>query len=219
MIIDCVSDLHGSYPQLDGGDLLIIAGDLTAKDCLHDYDNFYDWLALQEYKFKIYIAGNHDVLLSNYKVSTPKYCDARYLCDSGIEFGGLKIWGSPWTLRFKGENPHCTAHTCFSEKELSEKWALVDSEVNILVTHSPSWGILDQVVNSEHAGSVSLMCRCGNLKNLKVHVSGHIHEAYGKVPALLQIAEELAPKEYIAINASHVNERYEPVNRHIRIVL
>jgi len=28
MIIDCISDLHGYYPELEGGDLLIIAGDL-----------------------------------------------------------------------------------------------------------------------------------------------------------------------------------------------
>lgn len=32
MIIDCISDLHGQYPQLEGGDLLIVAGDLTARD-------------------------------------------------------------------------------------------------------------------------------------------------------------------------------------------
>ena len=32
MIIDCISDLHGFFPKLEGGDLLIIAGDLTARD-------------------------------------------------------------------------------------------------------------------------------------------------------------------------------------------
>ncbi len=32
MIIDCISDLHGFKPNLNGGDLLIIGGDLTARD-------------------------------------------------------------------------------------------------------------------------------------------------------------------------------------------
>jgi Icc-related predicted phosphoesterase len=32
MIIDCISDLHGAQPKLEGGDLLIVAGDLTARD-------------------------------------------------------------------------------------------------------------------------------------------------------------------------------------------
>ena len=32
MIIDCISDLHGAYPHLEGGDLLIVGGDLTSRD-------------------------------------------------------------------------------------------------------------------------------------------------------------------------------------------
>lgn len=31
MIIDCISDLHGEYPILEGGDLLIVAGDLVVN--------------------------------------------------------------------------------------------------------------------------------------------------------------------------------------------
>ena len=40
MIIDCLSDLHGHYPSLDGGDLLIVAGDLTARDKLEEHYEF-----------------------------------------------------------------------------------------------------------------------------------------------------------------------------------
>ena len=119
MIIDCIADLHGHYPKLESGDLLIVAGDLTAKDCIQEYDLFFDWLALQNYKKKVYIAGNHDGLIQEGKYSTPKYCDATYLCDSGTEFEYLdigsdgvtivrkkmKIFGSPWTKEFKGMNP------------------------------------------------------------------------------------------------------------------
>lgn len=39
MIIDCISDLHGYYPELGGGDLLIVAGDLTARDTPEEHCN------------------------------------------------------------------------------------------------------------------------------------------------------------------------------------
>ena len=61
MIIDCISDLHGHFPDLRGGDLLLIAGDLTARDIEPEYFKFFDWLDEQKYRKKILIAGNHDM--------------------------------------------------------------------------------------------------------------------------------------------------------------
>ena len=40
MIIDCIADLHGHYPKLEGGDLLIVAGDLTAEHKYEELDYF-----------------------------------------------------------------------------------------------------------------------------------------------------------------------------------
>lgn len=60
MIIDCISDLHGTYPELEGGDLLIVAGDLTAGIDDREYINFDAWLTCQRYKHKIVVPGNHD---------------------------------------------------------------------------------------------------------------------------------------------------------------
>jgi hypothetical protein len=37
VIIDCISDLHGNEPKLPGGDILIIAGDMTARDAVVDW--------------------------------------------------------------------------------------------------------------------------------------------------------------------------------------
>lgn len=225
MIIDCISDPHGHYPKLEGGDLLIVAGDLTARDTLACYNKFFDWFSLQPYTKKVYIAGNHDNLIQQNKTSTPKYCDASYLCDSGTEFEGLKIWGSPWTRSFEGMNEYCKAFTCDTEEQLTEKWALIPDDVDILVTHSPRAGVLDLVLDdpmgrfescpvSRHVGSRSLNFRCQEL-NYKLHIWGHIHESYG-----MQAIHDADGDGIIhLVNASHVNEHYQPVNKPIRIEL
>lgn len=234
MIIDCISDLHGHYPELEGGDLLIVAGDLTARDTQEELDKFDSWLESTPYKKKIFIAGNHDNLLlkevpRKYKRETKNECTERfeYLCDSGTEFEGLKIWGSPWTKRFLGMNPKCMAFTCDTDQDLGEKWALIPEDTDILVTHSPPYGTLDTTTRGESVGSFSLLKKATKLPNLKLFCWGHIHEGYGiHTPQKLK---NLAKKEILGpatcksfpylINASHVNERYKPVNKPIRIIL
>lgn len=220
MIIDCIADLHGYYPKLEGGDLLIVAGDLTARDTLEETDKFDEWLGRLNYRKKIFIAGNHDNSLVEEK---PKkyYCITKekkferfeYLCDSGTEFEGLKIWGSPWTLTFPGMNPRCKAFTVDTEEELAEKWALIPDDTDILITHGPPFAMMDAVYDYEagkirNCGSKSLHERICKLK-LKLHVFGHIHEGYF----------ERKIGNCTFVNASHVNEHYQPVNKPIRIVL
>ena len=218
MDITCISDLHGHYPQLEGGNLLIVAGDLTARDDDYEYWQFNKWIKDQAYEYEkvIVIAGNHDNLL----IQTPNrhmahvYCHpAEYLCDSGTDFEGLKIWGTPWTKTFEGMNPHCKAFTFDTEEELAEKWKLIPDNTDILVTHSPPYGILDKTIFNERVGSKSLSHKIGlNDNPPKLWVWGHIHEAYGKdLP--------VRGKNCIMVNASHVNEFYKPVNHPVRIIL
>ena len=144
MIIDCISDLHGHYPHLEGGDLLIVAGDLTAKDTQAEYLHFFRWIAKLNYRKKILIAGNHDNWIEQNDFPLQSIADFNYLCDSGTEFEGLKIWGSPWSLWFKGINPRCKAFTG-SEKDLEKKFKLIPDNIDILVTHSPPKGIFDKI--------------------------------------------------------------------------
>lgn len=234
MIIDCISDLHGFYPKLEGGDLLIVAGDLTTSDRESQYKQFYTWLENQPYKKIIYIGGNHDNYLVHTRM-TGLLSHIEYLCDSGTEFEyyderfpqedegflpsgkrKLKIWGTPWTKTFEGMNSHCKAFTFDTEQELEEKWRLIPTDIDILITHEPPYGIKDLVdkftgkgIKQCHVGSHSLLYYT-RMHYPKLHVFGHIHESYGKAN------EEGFP---IYVNASHVNENYQPVNKPVRIEL
>lgn len=231
MKITCISDLHGCYPDdLPGGDLLIVAGDLTATDTQNEIDEFDRWLSVQKYRKKVFIAGNHDNRLVEEKPRKylQKTADKElerfeYLCDSGTEFEGVKIWGSPWSLTFDGINPRCTAFTG-TESDLVAKFALIPNDVDILITHMPPNGILDTMLEETawgdrevHVGSfhlraiLQLVCRPG------LWVCGHIHEAYGTYKFDYDDEDPIPPWGTLFVNASHVNERYQPVNAPIHI--
>jgi Icc-related predicted phosphoesterase len=228
MIIDCIADLHGFYPELQGGDLLIVAGDLTAHDTDAEHLDFIEWIGMMQkyhkkYKKCIHIAGNHDNFLYDEKrygqIKTPIDWNIEYLCDSGTEFEGLKIWGTPWTKTFEGMNPHCKAFTCDTEEELVVKWQLIPHDIDILITHSPPFAILDRTIDNKYVGSISLSAQSGFLQNIKLHVFGHIHEAYGKIDPPVYLPNFFDVSNHYLVNCSHVNERYEPVNKPIRVIL
>lgn len=219
MIIDCIGCLHGAQPKLEGGDLLIVTGDLTANDHVNEYLAFHDWIGKQSYALKVVIAGNHDNILQNTLGFSGKHLPFTYLCDSGTEFEGLKIWGSPWTAQFKGINPKCCAFTVpfgpDMEDRLKDTWRLIPSDTDILITHSPAYGILDGIPSEDgslfHVGSKSLQMELFERLNPKLFVHSHIHEAYGIEPT--------GGFVQTAVNCSIMNERYKPVNKPVRIVL
>src|SRR5208337_2162917 len=138
----------------------------------------------------------------------------------------LKIWGSPWTKTFERMNPHCKAFTCDTEEELAEKWALIPDDIDILITHSPPQYGLDKTINQFFVGSESLR-DCVFKNQPKLHVFGHIHEAYGIITKetiqdlIFKITGKFDERLFSTtiVNASHVNERYKPVNKPIRVIL
>ena len=190
MFIDCISDLHGYHPELKGGDILLIAGDLTASDKAYQHDAFMEWLIEQDYRYKIYIAGNHDNYLK-FRSHEPEAATVHniiYLNDSGCEVLGLKFWGTPWTPIFKGISLMCSA---FTDKDfnLNPYFEKIPNGLDFLITHGPSYLILDQVdvLDNESYDVRSYKKRCGSpslRKSVeraqpKYHICGHIHEAFG----------------------------------------
>jgi len=214
MIIDCVADLHGYYPDLEGGDLLIVVGDLTTSDHGRQYAKFATWLDSQKYNKKILVSGNHDNFFEQKGLESIKeiYFDLGidYLCDSSTEFEGLKIWGSPWTQRFPGINPHCMAFTCETDADLGLKFASIPDDVDILITHSPALGVLDESKRKVRCGSQALHSILAYRIRPKLHVFGHIHEGYGQKKQF---------NKCLSVNASYVDGDYEPTNKPIRVIL
>lgn len=221
MKITCLSDLHGCQPELPGGDLLIIAGDCTSSDKLFDWKYFLTWLKEQAYKKKVLVGGNHDNVLMQCATTQevrriglpdPGY---DYLCDNGTEFEGLKIWGSPWTQTFPRQNPRCMAFALDTEEELNEKFKLIPEDTDILITHSPMYGVCDKMkrikfsgrAKEEHTGSMSLRSHFFRVKP-RLHVFGHIHEWGGK---------QLDLCTSVCVNAAYVNDYYEPRNEIVNI--
>lgn len=204
--ITAVSDLHGYQPELPGGDLLLVAGDLTARDQPEEYEKFLEWAIDQHYQKVVCIAGNHDNETNEEMIG--QYANFQYLQDSGTEFECLKIWGSPWTAWFHGINPKCAAFTKKHDDDLKKKWDLIPDDTDILITHSPPLGIMDACSHTFRAGSKSLTDRVMEL-NLRLHVFGHIHEGYG----------EIKIGKTRLVNASHVNRMYKNVNEPITVEL
>ena len=176
--IGMISDTHGHYePTLLGDlDLFLHAGDLCKnKGNEQEFIAAVDWISTVKAKHKIVIGGNHDCFLQKSRGQAERMLDDAgilYLQDRLVEINGLKIYGSPWTearYDFSFELP---------EEGLVKKWGNIPLGVDILVTHSPPLGILDQIGPDDRQGSGSLLHRVFEVKPL-LHLFGHIHEAYG----------------------------------------
>lgn len=231
MIVECISDLHGYRPDLEGGDLLLIGGDWTESDTEQQYFEFLDWVADQKHRQKVLIAGNHDMLIQkqdvfkhwlNYTNQVESLQRLKYLCDSSFEFEGLIIYGSPWTVEFDGMNPLCKGFTVRDDKELSEKWESIPKEVDILMTHTPPFTILDRIVIRDdpllkypvkNVGSESLYnLICLGRRQPILHMFGHIHKQYGAYQFIHKNKSET-----LFLNVSYVDETYDPVNKPKRV--
>ena len=190
MIIDAVSDLHGGRPELGGGDLLILGGDYTRRGDLREWNDFLMWVKGLEYEKIVMIGGDHDEFMEARfpnKASVGmrevvEYLDCRkvkYLYDGWIRYKGLKIWGSPWSGKFSGMNPACRAFTG-NEKHLGKRFGRIQEDVDILVTHSPPYMVLDRNKFGVSCGSISLRNELEGRIRPKLHFFGHIHEGRGK---------------------------------------
>lgn len=176
MKIVAISDTHGQHEKVKvpEGDLLIHAGDITEYGTEEEVQDFLTWFSKQPCTYKVFIAGNHDLFFDQVNIRKHNiFKDLKsksifYLENSGLQINKIKIWGSPVTPYFLGMafNKHRGA-------EIKQTWNKIPTNIDILITHSPPFGILDNGLGCEE-----LLASVKQLKP-KLHVFGHIHEACG----------------------------------------
>ncbi len=198
----CISDTHGTQPLLPEGDLLIHAGDLTQWGTFRELQAQLTWLAKQPHKYKVVIAGNHDLLLdpdfqryhperwhqaldsaSASREDRPKVAD-------DLDWGNivyLQNTSTSLTLGNDGRTINIFGSPLTPQYGLSafqylggnDVWSgFIPLNTDILLTHGPPWGHLDNR-GIKKSGCSSLAKEVARVRPQLV-VFGHIHVGYGQ---------------------------------------
>ena len=159
-----ISDTHGKHRQitddLTSGDFLIHSGDLTTIGTQSEIEDFIDWFSwVGGYKYKLFIAGNHDLSFQSAEMcrvkqlrlgmntSRTKTVDTKpdwllklldelpdnvfYLENNGAIVDGIKFWGMPNTPSFMDGWSFNTNRGY----EMNEICNLIPNDTDILITH------------------------------------------------------------------------------------
>jgi Icc-related predicted phosphoesterase len=208
MKITFISDTHNKHKEitssLPGGDLIVHGGDISSMGYKHEIQEFLKWFnGLDNYTHKIFIAGNHDWGFQ----TNPEMCKellefydkVTYLEDNMKVIGddyqtAVKVWGSPWQPEFY----NWAYNLPRKGEELKNKWELIPSDIDILITHGPAFGKVDKVIGEYENLGCELLAERIQTSKPKIHVCGHIHSGYGYV----------FDGQTHHINASVLDERY-----------
>lgn len=176
------SDVHNLWDELrlEPADVLLLAGDLT-EGSWADFRRMLDFLSKLDYEHKVVIGGNHDEWFEHgvaQKVLKHQFSEAgvTYLFHEPMTLtvNGhvVKLFGSPYVPRF--------SNMAFERDEmvLERLYSDIPDRLDLLVTHGPPLGVLDQNHMGKKCGSSALAKAVAD-KKPKVHVFGHIHEGYG----------------------------------------
>lgn len=87
----------------------------------------------------------------------------------------LLVYGAPWQPEF-----YDWAYNLPLGARLKEKWDQIPDGVDVLITHGPPHGILDAAADGHLCGCPDLRDTITQRVKPRLHIFGHIHEAYGK---------------------------------------
>jgi hypothetical protein len=178
--------LHDRITDIPEGDILVHCGDFTNRGTEKALTEFLDWFTALPHAYKVFIPGNHEEgldkgpgrpkrleLINKYLKAHP---NLTYLENSWEYVNGIKFYGSPVTPWFFN-----WAWNVDRGPAIAAVWEQIPDDVEVLITHGPPYGILDLVLarhadgRDPHQGCQDLLNRVNDLKNLKLHLFGHLH--------------------------------------------
>ena len=212
--IDCISDLHMYFgPELKGGDILVIAGDITYVGRMADFMAFNHWLGSIKHLYKTIVVtpGNHDLGSERdpalFKSLVPNA--THFLINEPATILGLNFWVSPITPTFFD-----WAWMADRGEEIKRYWDMIPEGTDVIVTHGPPYGIMDECGDMNdrskmvHVGCEELLKAVQRIKP-KLHIFGHIHEGHGQTTI----------DGTTFVNAAIMDGVYSPINDPITIEL
>ena len=182
-----LSDTHGKHYELSNlppADIIIHSGDITFAGSENEVMDFLEWFGGLPYKYKIFIAGNHDDCLFKANIDgLTENCF--YLCNSSVTIDSVKFYGVPMFMEDAMSGDY--------DRNIQK----IPDDTDILITHQPPNGILDSSANINY-GDCNLLEIVTKTKP-KYHLFGHIHGAYG-----------IEKSEHTTfVNAAILSENYE----------
>jgi Icc-related predicted phosphoesterase len=185
MQIVAISDTHGKHSllKIPECDILLHAGDFTYLGDPEELEDFSKWLDKQPADYIVITPGNHEVWLEkNWEEGCNilnRNCSRLIILnDSSIKIEELNIYGSPITPTF-GVG---WAWNRNRGKAIQEHWNKIPIDTDILLTHSPAYGILD-ITNigaiEEHCGCFDLLKTIQDKVKPLFHICGHLHDGHG----------------------------------------
>lgn len=198
-----LSDTHGQHKKLSmpEGRIVVHCGDALNRGSLQEAVYFAEWFSELPYEHKIYVPGNHDASLEDdYVLEIFRKSGIYVLIDNRVMLDGIRFHGSPWTPIY--------GNWSFMDYDyrLKDRFNKIQEGCDVLITHGPPYSVLDTNTYGENCGSVSLFNIVNEVKP-KIHVFGHIHEAWGKK----QTADTLFMNVSILDRSYDVDRLREPV--------
>lgn len=179
MQLTITSDTHGQQEKLDhlSGDVLIHCGDIfnfisRSED---EIDHMDEWFGKQDFDLILCIGGNHDLSLERRLVSKAQpFNNAIFLNGETFKYQGFNFFGASWVPELE--------HQAFyaDDQLLTQEWSLIPDDTDVVITHTPPFGVLDTSSQGMILGCKHL---ANNIERVKprLHCFGHIHASSGTV--------------------------------------